>query len=687
MSGLGPLNPMAETGGNRRSIRVRLLLLALLPLGVVLPMLVAILALWGEDYFDRLLVTKVRADLAVAHGYFERVAEGVGRSVEGLAASERLARALSSHGSAADEAVQSLLADARRSQRLDFLKLLDARGLLAPGAGQPPRDLATWPVVRAALQQRASTETDVLPAELLRAIDPRLAEQARTAIVATRNATPDARTSEDRGLVLHAAAPVLDARGRLVGVLLGGVLLNKNLDFIDRLNEIVYPEGTLPLGSLGTATLFLGDVRVATNVRLFAGDRAIGTRVSAAVREAVLDQGTTWLDRAFVVQDWYISAYRPLADSHGKRVGMLYVGFLDGPFEQAKRTALFVVVGLFAVAMGIAGVFAALWARRVFRPIERMHGTMHAIEQGDTEARVGTVASEDELGELAAHFDRLLDRLQAQAASLKRWGESLDAEVARRTAELEQAVADLKAAQSQLVMHEKLAAIGQLTAGVAHEINNPVAVIQGNLDVLRDILGSAAKPVEPEVKLIQEQVHRIRLIVAKLLQFARPQDYVGYLEPVAPAQLIQDSLVLVGHLLKRGTIAVEQHLDSVRNILCNRNELQQVLINLMVNAIQAMPEGGTLTLGADDWDEADMPVGLKLSVSDSGPGITAEERERLFQPFYTAKKPGGTGLGLWVSLSLVERYGGSITVDSEPGHGSRFTVWLRFEPLALERGG
>jgi signal transduction histidine kinase len=404
------------------------------------------------------------------------------------------------------------------------------------------------------------------------------------------------------------------------------------------------------------------------------------------VRKTVLDEGRTWLDRAFVVTDWYVSGYQPLIDGHGQRVGMLYVGFLEGPFAAAKRGALAVVVALFVLAMAGAGLFAWLWAQRVFRPIEHMHGTMNAIEQGSADARVGAVGGGDELGLLAAHFDRLLDRLQAQAASLKRWGEALDVEVARRTAELEQAVADLKAAQSQLVMNEKLAAIGQLTAGVAHEINNPVAVIQGNLDVLRDILGPAARPVEQEVRLIQEQVHRIRLIVAKLLQFARPQDYVGYLEPVAPAQLIQDSLLLVGHLLKQGTVAVEQHLDSVRHVLCNRTELQQVLINLMVNAIQAMPDGGVLTLAADDWDEADMPVGLKLVVADSGPGLTPVEREQLFKPFYTAKKPGGTGLGLWVSLSLVERYGGRISVDSAPGQGSRFTVWLRFEPLAVDRG-
>ncbi len=668
MSGLGRLE-----APRRRSIRVRLLLLALLPLGIVLPVLLAVLTIWGGDYLDRLLIAKVRADLAVAHGYYERVAEGVGRSVEGLAGSARLARVLEHAASERDGAAAELLASARVGMKLDFLYFLDVDRNSAA--------IAAWPVLAVAGAGQALTGTDMMSAEQLRLLDPRLAEQARTAILATANAAPDARAIEDRGLVIHAAAPVRDAAGRLRGVLAGGVLLNKNLEFIDRLNEIVYPDGALLLGSQGTATLFLGDVRVATNVRLFEGGRAIGTRVSAAVHQAVLDEGRTWLDRAFVVSDWYVSGYQPLVDSHGRRVGMLYVGFLEGPFAAAKRGALGLVVGLFAVAMVLAGVFAFFWARRVFRPIERMHLTMNAIEQDDADARVGAVTSRDELGDLAAQFDRLLDRLQAQAASLKRWGEALDGEVAKRTAELEQAVADLKAAQSQLVMNEKLAAIGQLTAGVAHEINNPVAVIQGNLDVLRDILGPVAKPVEPEVRLIQEQVHRIRLIVAKLLQFARPQDYVGYLEPVAPAALIQDSLVLVGHLLKRGTIAVEQHLDSVRNVLCNRNELQQVLINLTVNAIQAMPDGGVLKLAAEDWDESDMPVGLRLVVADTGPGLTPAESERLFKPFYTARKPDGTGLGLWVSQSLVERYGGRITVDSEAGKGSRFSVWLRFEPL------
>jgi signal transduction histidine kinase len=540
--------------------------------------------------------------------------------VVGLADSGRLLRALHGQDSRSVATMEDLLADVRQVQGLDFLQFLTVHRSTELAEG--------WPVIRAALAGVPRSETEVFSPAQLRLIEPRLAERAVTSILPTANAAPDQRSVEDRGLVIHAAAPVRDAKGEIIGVLAGGVLLNGNLGFIDRLNEIVYPDGALPLGSRGTATLFLGDVRVATNVRLFEGGRAIGTRVSAAVHAAVLDEGRTWLDRAFVVQDWYVSAYEPLLNSHAER-----------------------------------------------------HATMHAIDNGEVGARVGSIDSRDELGVVAAHFDQLLDRLQSQAASLKRWGESLDAKVAERTAELESAVTELRSTQSQLVMNEKLAAIGQLTAGVAHEINNPVAVIQGNLDVLRDLLGPAAEPVAPEIRLIYEQVHRIRLIVTKLLQFARPQDYVGYLEPVVPQQLIQDSLLLVGHLLKKGNVAIEQHIDSSRQVTCNRNELQQVLINLMVNAIQAMPEGGTMTLAAEDWDEADMPVGLKLVVADSGLGITPEDQARLFKPFFTAKKPDGTGLGLWVSQSLVERYGGRISIDSEPGKGTRFVVWLRFEPL------
>ncbi len=672
---------LAQRLWRAHSIRTKLLALALLPLFAVLPVSIAVLVYFGGSSYDRLLNVKVQSDLAVAHSYFDRVKEALGRGVEALANSAQLERSYARHGQGDGAGLAQLLAHAQRDLGLDFLLLYDAGGQLVASSGtRAPQSLLDWKVTREARSGKAATAIDIFSAEQLAQFDTALAERALTPFIATENAAPTARAAESRGMVIHAAAPLRDASGAVRAVVVGGSLLNKNLDFVDGLNEIVYPEGALPFGSQGTATLFLDDVRVATNVRLFEGARAIGTRVSQAVRQAVLGEGRTWLDSAFVVNDWYVSAYEPVLDGDGQRVGMLYVGYLEKPFRRVKQTTLAIIIGVFLLAMGGATLISLHWARGIFKPIERMHGTMSAAEGGDDRARVGSVPQGDEIGELAAHLDRLLDQLQAQKLALRQWGEELDQRVAERTRELAQALDELRTTQRQLVTSEKLAAVGQLTAGVAHEINNPIAVIQGNIEVLADILGAQADPVREEIRLIRGQVHRIRLIVTKLLQFARPAEFAGYLQQVDASQVVQDSLVLVGHQMKKANVAVVEDFHATQPLTINPSELQQVLINLMVNALQAMPGGGTLTLSTHDWLEDGTSVGVRIDVADSGAGIAPEVLAHIFNPFFTTKKAEGTGLGLWVSLGLVERYGGRISADSTPGLGATFTVWLLREP-------
>jgi signal transduction histidine kinase len=212
-------------------------------------------------------------------------------------------------------------------------------------------------------------------------------------------------------------------------------------------------------------------------------------------------------------------------------------------------------------------------------------------------------------------------------------------------------------------------------------VNNPIAVIQGNLDLVRELLGERAEAVRAELKLVDAQIERMRLIVTRLLQFARPTEYAGYVEPVDVAAVVDDCLLLVGHLLTKTRIAVQRSLRATRRPAINRQELQQVLINLIVNAIQAMPDGGTLTIASRDRDDAD---GVAIDVADSGPGLSPGVEATLFQPFVTTK-PEGTGLGLWISRSLVERYGGDIGARNGDDGGAVFTVWLLEEPPA-ERG-
>jgi signal transduction histidine kinase len=658
-------------------IRRKLLAMVLVPLLVVLPMLGLILLLWLNTAFDSLLTTKIRSDLAVAQGYFDRVLGEVGASTTAVADSHELHLALA-RGPA--DGLVPLLQRFKRREGLDFMNLRAPDGTLL--VTDQPRISARESTHRSepaapfrAAQRgdgRAMATIEVLDPAALATLASGLSARVPVPIVPTRNAAPSERAQEDRAMVVLASAPVHQSDGALLGHVQAGVLLNRNLPFIDHINEIVYPQGSLPFGSRGTATLFLGDVRISTNVRLFGDDpenRAIGTRVSQVVHDQVLVRGHTWLDRAFVVNDWYVSGYQPLLDGQGERVGMLYVGFLEQPFTLLKVGVL-VAIGVIFFAVMIASAAVSLrLARSIFAPLERMAQTLQRVEAGALSERVGSVDSRDEIGQLAVHLDQLLDNIDEKTGALQRWNAELDAKVAERTRELE-------ATQQQLVRSEKLAAVGQLTASIAHEVNNPIAVIQGNVDLVRELLGGDAQRVRSELRLIDEQIERMRLIVTQLLQFARPGEFAGYVVNVDTTAVLDDCMVLVGHLLARSGIGVRRDTHATRQPAINRQELQQVLVNLLVNAIHAMAGGGTLTLSTRDTDEG----GVAIVVADTGPGLGPELIRELFKPFVTRKKDG-TGLGLWISRGIVERYGGNITAqDRDDGcRGALFTVTLRLE--------
>jgi signal transduction histidine kinase len=639
--------------------------MVLLPLALTLPLLGVLLA-WGNAAFDRLLITKVRSDLAVAQGYFDHVLDALDAGTAAVAQSHALHLALER---AQDAELVGVLRDFKTRRQMDFINLRAPDGTLRSSDSAAPVPAHAPRLSAAEEQDRASVE--VLAPEQLALLGPALRARVVVPLVATPNAAPTERTQEERAMVLLSTHAIRAADGRLLGWVQGGRLMNRNLRLIDQINEIVYPKGSLPFGSEGTATLFLDDVRISTNVRLFGAEaeqRAIGTRVSQTVREAVLGRGETWLDRAFVVNEWYVSAYQPLHDGTGRRIGMLYVGYRDRPFALVRHGVLAAIAVTFLAVMALATLIALRWARSIFGPLEQMASTMGRVQAGALEARVGAVRSRDEIGQLAGHLDRLLDAVDEKTRALERWNVELDAKVAERTRQLE-------SAQTRLVRSEKLAAIGQLTAGVAHEVNNPIAVIQGNVDLLRLRLGpEAAAKLRPELRLIDEQVERMRMIVTRMLQFARPNEFAGYVEDVQPGGVLDDCLVLVRHLMATARIVVERDFASTRSAAINRQELQQVLVNLLVNAIHAMPDGGTLSLSTRDWEDE----GVEIGVADSGHGLSSEVLRGLFQPFETHKKDG-TGLGLWISRSIVERYGGDMQARNRPDgrSGALFCVRLK----------
>ena len=643
-----------------KSVRLRLLVLALLPLVVLMPLLLAAGVNRWSNQFDALLIENVESDLRIAEQYLQRILTISGNDVRALAESAEFQNALNGQ-----QSIDPILRRSQDELGLDYLNFVPEQQAAALAQ--------KWPVVAAALQGGSQTSIDIFSKEDLVAVSPELAQQAEIPLIATEAAVPTDRLTEDRGMVVHTATRVAVSGHQ--GVLVGGTLLNRNLDFIDTINDLVYRASASGATRQGTATLFLDDVRVSTNVRLFENVRALGTRVSAVVRGNVLDEGETWLNRAFVVNDWYISGYLPITDSFGKRVGMLYVGFLEAPFLATQRSAYIAVLTAFLIVMGLTVPLFLRLARGIFSPLEKMTKTMRRVEDGDLDARIGEVGTRDEIGQVASHLDSLLDQVQERDRDLRAWASELNTRVDKRTEELRDANSKLEETFQQLVMSEKLASIGEITAGVAHEINNPVAVIQGNVDVIRESLSDHAQSVGTELALIDQQVQRINAIVGKLLQFARPSEFGAFDEDIDLHQSLQDCLVLVDHVVSKSNTKVDIKADQAPMVHMNQGELQQVLVNLIMNATHAMKRSGQLdlTVAAETRNGR---LGAVVRVADNGPGIPTEKLETVFDPFFTTKLAEGTGLGLSISQTLIQRAGGIITVRNRPSGGAEFSVWL-----------
>ena len=668
----------------RETVRYKLLVLVLFPILLVMPIVLALAVYWGAKFtYDQLFI-KVNTDLTVADDIFGRIREDYLNRLGSLAESYVFRTALEAHNT---DSIQQQLSELKAATGFTYLHVIDISGNYLYEESPTGRSRSSASLLTAA-QGVPIVGVEIFSAKDLAAEDSFLARNNELLLLETPHARPTERTLEDRGMMIRAIYPIKLASGKIVALLDGGILLNGNFDFVDTIRDLVYGPGNLLKGSIGTVTVFLDDVRITTNVPLRPGERALGTRVSDEVRSRVLDQGEVWIDRAFVVNDWYISAYEPILDENGKRVGMLYTGYLEAPYRTSLWQALAVLVLMFVILMLLSSIVAIRGAKSIFKPLESMTKVVQATRSGEAQ-RIGQVASQDEIGELAREFDVMLDLLEERSRQVRDWADQLEDKVAERTAELQRKNADLlrtirvlHETRQQLVVAEKLAALGELTAGVAHEINNPTQVMLGNLDVIMAELGSALEPVQSEVELIIQQIYRIQEIINNLLQYARPNEFAGYLTEVDINALVDDTLRLVQHMRKEANFSIQMDLRASYRIKINQQELQQVLVNLIVNAIHAVQErNGNILIMSHDWEER----GVMICVKDDGVGMNEEQLGRIFNPFYSTKGQGeGSGLGLSVSYGLIRRYGGNISVKSTPGEGAEFTIWLLREPELIE---
>ncbi|EKO3534649.1 cache domain-containing protein [Vibrio fluvialis] len=644
-------------------VRYRLLILTSVPIGFTLIALIAISIYWSIHYTWQSALVDVSERLGVAHNSMTLLQQKQASYVKAFGDSYEFRTRIMHAGEEPD--LNQWVNQQKQRYDLDFLTFERVDTL-----EQKFRYLD--------LTKRESF-FDVLSQSELAKLDPQLAKRAEIERV-------NADRTETRGLVSRTVIPVLNQYNDIIGFLDGGLLLNNSSTLVDQIRDLIYPTKQDSLRPIGTLTIFLDNLRVSTNVPLNSDERAgraIGTRVSNEVRDAVLNQGKEWVDKAYVYDAWYITAYQPIRDQYDNVVGMLYTGYLLWPFVKTYLTNI-VEIGVATLLLLLAsGVFVYRGSRDLFRPIERIHRVVKLVQLGKNQ-RIGAIGLDErhELAQLAKQFDNMLDLLQQRNEEIQRAAHDLEEKILDRTASLQEKTEQLEhhiqllnQTRDKLIVHEKLAALGELTAGIAHEINNPTAVILGNTELIRFELGDDAKRVEEEIDAIMLQIDRIRNITRSLLQYSRHggvQDEITW-QHVNP--IIDESITLVKTGSKKRDVEFVTDLHAQSSVEVNRHQLLQILVNLQMNAIHAMNGKGKLTIRSEDWCEHGEVLGAIVHIEDEGCGIKPEHLKRVFDPFYTTKREG-TGLGLSVSQSLLSQTGGEIRVQSKVGKGSTFSVYL-----------
>ncbi len=600
-----------------------------------------------QDYLTRATTERVSRDMNLAQAFYENALRQVSAVAFSLALDNELSTYLSPENIGQEDMMR--LMDAMILHRIvsnelegtQFIgvfrpdgHLVSGRVLFAYGVQRSVRRDMDWsglPIVAATLRRGALTSgTEIIPAEYLEPIG--LAEQARIPLIETPRAAPEPFDPREgtAGLALMAVAPAYGPDNQMLGFVVVFQLFNRDFTLVDRIRSVA---------GVDTSTIFLGDWRVSTNVLTETGERAIGTRLSEEVARVVLHEGQEYTGRAFVVKENFITRYTPLRDHTGQIVGILYVGareeaFLSLVHDFNRRVVLIAVVSIL-----IAVLLSLPVARSITQPIISLVAASAEVAGGDMSVRVPE-RGRGELRQLSEAFNRM--------------------------------VAELQSTQDELLHAKNLASIGQLAAGVAHEINNPL----GTIMLYSDILNREVPPdstIKDDLQMISREAARCKEIVTALLNFARQSRVMAQETDVN--SLIRELASDLERLpLYENVIIVQKLAPYLPIIQADASQLRQVLVNLANNAAEAMPDGGTLTFTTMLDPAGDR---VHISVEDTGIGIPPENIPKLFTPFFTTKPIGrGTGLGLAITYGIVKMHRGQITVQSQVGKGTRFTVIL-----------
>jgi two-component system NtrC family sensor kinase len=512
-------------------------------------------------------------------------------------------------------------------------QVLDARSVTAEGVLSPAFTGGDWSALPVVAQALATGEpvsaTEIIPAAYLADVD----LETQTHIVAqdTPKANPipfDPREGS-AALAIVGTYPLPRIDGQSSGVVLTAYIFNNDFTFVDYIKNEARVE---------TMTLFLGDLRVSTNVMGEDESRAVGTRAAQDVYQKVLVQGGDYAGRVFVVNNWYIGSYEPLRDFRDKVVGMMYVGVRETIFDSLMVAFNTRAAWIAFICILVAALIAIPIARLITRPIALLVEANRRLAKGDMSVRVET-KGKGEIALLGRSFNTMVETLRES--------------------------------EKELLHQAKLASVGQLAAGVAHELNNPLGTILLYSDMMYKETPEG-DPRKEDLKMILNEVQRCKTIVGDLLNFARQHEI--QVQEVALPALLDEVIRKVKTRPRNEKVEFDCQCDPALPVIqADSAQLTQVFLNLFNNSSYAMENCGRITVAARPCDGNS----VELMVTDTGAGIPPENLSKLFTPFFTTKPAGkGTGLGLSIVYGIIKLHRGQITVRSQVGQGTIFTITL-----------
>jgi len=591
--------------------------------------------------------SRVAHDLKVAYSIYSRDLNVLSRHAE--------LRASSMDVGADRETLTGHLQQVKNALGLTVLNLCDVAGTPLAGSHQDREvqvPMRSDSILRQALTGETAAGTVLLTPERLQLEGgPAL---ANALLVEPRGAS--ANFEVQGSLFQWFAVPLFDS-GKVVALLYGGFALNHNSRLVDSIRDTIFTTELHEGKPLGTVTVFLDGTRVSTNVLDSSGKRAVGTQVSNEVRQEVLEMGHEWRDRAWVVDSWYLSGYRPLRDPDRMIVGMLYVGLLEAPYQQQlyAHLAQFLipVVALLVVVVALGIVLA----RRIVRPIEVLSEGARSVAEGNLETEISEGRTYAEFRGLAKDF-RIMQRA-----------------IGNRDARLQDKNQQLASTNEQL--RQTNDNYMKTLRFVTHELKSPLAAIQTMIDVVvGDYLGMVPEKAKRSLIRIKHNSEELQEMVKDYLDFSQTErgELKAQIRQIELCQeVIRPCVEQNTPLLSSRQVELEISCPEELTVYADPELIRLVLSNYLSNAAKYSRENGRVSVQVESTTE-----GLVVSVWNEGEGFQPEEADALFKKFsrlqnQTTRGKRGSGLGLYLCREIIELHKGKVWAESKMNHWARFS--------------